>query len=356
MASQLNNGTRHRAQRCRQPSAQMIEACNRLMRVGSHSFFAASRILPKRFRYAATALYAFCRVADDAVDEMPAGASIDVVMAYLHERLDAIYRAEPFSIDADCAFAGVVHDYDLPKALPLALLEGFQWDATGRQYETIDDLYAYAARVAGTVGAAMTLIMGARSAQTVARACELGVAMQLTNIARDIGEDARRGRIYLPLQWLREEGIQPEDFLANPVFSAAMARITKRLLKTADQLYMRAETGIAELPYDCRAAIMAARLIYAEIGNQIARNGFNSLDQRAVVSRPRKWFLMMRAATVYFVSPQKDYLINPLPAIEFLMNAIPPAEVASVAPASVPSVIALLERLEHRNRGAKAGR
>jgi len=340
----------------RHPSPEMIEACNRLMRVGSHSFFAASRILPKRFRYAATALYAFCRVTDDAVDEMPAGASIDVVMAYLHERLDAIYRAEPFAIDADCAFAGVVHDYALPKALPLALLEGFQWDATGRQYETIDDLYAYAARVAGTVGAAMTLIMGERSAQTVARACELGVAMQLTNIARDIGEDARRGRIYLPLAWLREEGIDPEGFLANPVFSSQMARITKRLLKTANQLYMRAETGIAALPYDCRAAIMAARLIYAAIGQEVARNQFNSLDQRAVVSRPRKWLLMARAATVYFVSPPKDYLISPLPAIEFLINAITPAETPQIKPASVPSVIQLLERLEHRNRGAKTKR
>lgn len=91
---------------------------------------------------------------------MPQGASIDVVMAYLHERIDAIYRGEPFGIDADIAFSAIAHEFGIPKAIPLALLEGFQWDAEGRRYETIDELYHYAARVAGTVGAMMTLVMG----------------------------------------------------------------------------------------------------------------------------------------------------------------------------------------------------
>ena len=326
------------------------------MRVGSHSFFAASRILPKRFRYAATAVYAFCRVADDAVDEMPHGASLNVVMAYLHERLDAIYRGEPFAIDADCAFAGVVHEYGIPKSIPLALLEGFQWDASGRQYETLDDLYDYAARVAGTVGAMMTLIMGGRSAKTVARACELGVAMQLTNIARDIGEDAQRGRIYLPLQWLKEEGISPDEFLRNPMFDERMARITRRLLMHADQLYQRAETGIAALPYDCRSAIMAARLIYAQIGAQIRRAGFDSIHQRAVVSRQYKWVLMARAAAAYLISPPKDFLITPLPAVEFLVSAVPAGEQDVVRHASIGSVIGVLERARLRERGQLIGR
>ena len=136
-----------------QISPEVFAACERLMRGGSHSFFAASRFLPKRFRFAATAVYAFCRVADDAVDEMPEGASIDIVMAYLHERLEAIYRQEPFAIDADIAFAAVVNAYSIPKELPVALLEGFQWDAGGRGYDTIESLHEYAARVAGTVGA-----------------------------------------------------------------------------------------------------------------------------------------------------------------------------------------------------------
>lgn len=319
------------------------------MRTGSHSFFAASRILPSRHRIAATAIYAFCRVADDAVDEMPHGASIDIVMAYLHERIDAIYRNEPFCIDADIAFAAIVHEYKIPREIPLALLEGFQWDASGRSYETLEDVYDYSARVAGTVGAMMTLVMGGRSANTVARACELGVAMQLTNIARDVGEDARRGRIYLPLQWLRAAGITPEHFLKNPKFSPALGKVTDRLLKAADQLYVRAETGIASLPRDCRAAIMAARLIYSDIGRMVRKNKLDSVSHRGVTGRPRKWWLLTRALGAGAIAPQKDFLLKPLPQIQFLVNAVPPGEKDAVQPDLLLPVMDLLER-NHRSR------
>lgn len=332
---------------------EILASCERLMRTGSHSFFAASRILPRRFRHAAAAVYAFCRLADDAVDEMPHGASVEAVMLYLHERLDAIYRGEPFAIDADIAFAGIAHEYGIPKQIPLALLEGFAWDASERRYETIDELYQYAARVAGTVGAMMTLIMGGRSLQTVARACELGVAMQLTNIARDVGEDARRGRIYLPLQWMREAGLDPDRWLANPQMSTSLAAVVKRLLHAADQLYRRAETGIASLPRDCRASIMAARLIYADIGRVIRRQGYNSIHQRAVVSRLRKWALLAHAISTYVLAPQKDYLLQPLPAIQFLVNAVPPGEQDAVEPDFMHPLVDLVERLAHRERARR---
>ncbi len=331
----------------------ILASCERLMRTGSHSFFAASRILPSRFRHAAAAVYAFCRVADDAVDEMPHGASIDVVMRYLHERLDAIYRGEPFAIDADIAFAGIAHEYGIPKTIPLALLEGFAWDAVERRYNTIEDLQDYAARVAGTVGAMMTLIMGGRSAQTFARACELGAAMQLTNIARDVGEDARRGRIYLPIAWLREEAIDPDMFLANPQFTPALGRVVDRLLRTADQLYLRAETGIACLPRDCRPAIMAARLIYADIGRVIQRRGFDSVTHRAVVLRPRKWWLMSRAMVSYLLAPQRDFMLRPLDSVQFLVAAAPTGEQDAIQPDLLISTIGLLERLGQRDRSRR---
>lgn len=331
----------------------LMAVCERLMRGGSHSFFAASRILPRRFRQAATCIYAFCRVTDDAIDEMPEGASVDVVLAYLHERLDAIYRQEPFDIDADRAFAAVVHEFDIPKTIPLALLEGFQWDAQGRSYETLNELYDYSARVAGTVGAMMTLVMGGRSAKTVARACELGVAMQLTNIARDVGEDARRGRIYLPREWLREEGINPKAFLDNPVITLQLQRVIDRLLKAAHQLYVRAETGIASLPRDCRPSIMAARLVYADIGNKIAASHFDSVNQRAVVSRTRKWFLISRALGVFFVAPQKDYLLTPLNEIEFLVRSVPAGERDALTPDMLAGVLELFERSGQRDRARR---
>ena len=334
-------------------SPEVYEACERLMRTGSHSFFAASRILPKRFRIAATAIYAFCRVADDAVDEMPPGASIEIVMAYLHERIEAIYRQEPFCIDADIAFAAIVHEYNIPKEIPLALLEGFQWDASQRCYETIEDVYAYSARVAGTVGAMMTLVMGGRSAKTVARACELGLAMQLTNIARDVGEDAQRGRIYLPIQWLREEGVSPSQLLRKPAFTPALGRVVDRLLRVADQLYVRAETGIASLPRDCRASIMAARLIYADIGRMVRKNNLDSVSRRGATGRLRKWWLVSRALGAGAIAPQKDFLLKPLPEIQFLVSAVPAGEHDAVRPDLLLPFMELLER-GHRERARRS--
>ena len=135
------------------------------------------------------------------------------------------------------------------------------------------DLYAYAARVAGTVGAMMAVLMGQRSADVVARACDLGVAMQLSNIARDVGEDARAGRIYLPLDWLWEAGIDPDAWLKEPVFTEALGSVVMRLLEAADVLYRRADDGIANLPADCRPGISAARHLYAGIGHQVAARG-----------------------------------------------------------------------------------
>ncbi len=114
----------------------------------------------------------------------------------------------------------------------------------------------------------MTVLMGVRDARTLARACDLGVAMQLTNIARDVGDDARKGRVYLPLDWLADEGVQPQALIADPRHDEALARVVARLLEAADVLYDRAVGGIAGLPLSCRPAIHAARLIYREIGRE----------------------------------------------------------------------------------------
>ena len=105
---------------------------------------------------------------------------------------------------------GVVKKFHIPKEYPQALIEGFLWDVEDRKYENIHELCDYAARVAGSVGAMISCLMKVGDPSVIARACELGVAMQLTNIARDVGEDAKSGRLYLPREWLREEGIDPE--------------------------------------------------------------------------------------------------------------------------------------------------
>ncbi len=205
------------------------------------------------------------------------------------------------SIPADRALADIVYRYAIPRALPDALLEGLEWDAKSRRYEELADLFAYATRVAGSVGAIMTLIMGVRAPDVVARACDLGIAMQLTNIARDVGEDARRGRVYLPLRWLRDAKIDPDGFLAAPQLSDALRHVVRRLLRTADTLYARSEGGIAGLPMGCRPAIYAARFIYAEIGREIERNGLDSLSTRAHVSSKRKAWLILGAGVAALI-------------------------------------------------------
>jgi phytoene synthase len=296
-----------------------LAACRRLMRGGSKTFFAASLLLPARVRAPASALYAFCRLADDEID---LGTDATAAMHGLRQRLDAVYDGRPREVDVDRALACVVHRHRIPRELLDALLEGFLWDAAGRCYETLSDVYAYGARVAGTVGAMMALVMGARGEAALARACDLGVAMQLTNIARDVGEDARNGRLYLPRRWLAEAGIDADAWLAAPRFDAAIAGVVQRLLAAADSLYARAEHGVALLPRDCRPAIHAARLVYAEIGRELERRGCDSITQRAVVGKGRKLALIARAGTAALVAPADAGATLPvLPAVRFLVDA-----------------------------------
>ena len=295
------------------------EACQELMRGGSKTFFAASRLLPSRVRGPAIALYAFCRVADDAID-----FSDDRVtaLAALNERLRRVYAGDPMAYEPDRALAAVVREFNLPLELVAALLEGFEWDAEGRRYETIEDLEAYSARVAGSVGAMMAVVMRTRGEQALARACDLGVAMQLTNIARDVGEDARFGRLYLPLAWMREAGLDPDTWLQNPMFDSRIASVVGRLINAADVLYQRSEHGIGQLPRDCRPAIRAARLVYAEIGRELEKAGLDSINHRAVVSGKRKLALLARASGAAIIAPaDPKHHFDPLPANQFLVTA-----------------------------------
>lgn len=267
-----------------------LAACASLIRCGSRTFHAASLLLPRRVRQPAYALYAFCRLADDSVDLDAAVDTLD----RLRERLARAYQGAPCPIPADRALADVVARFAIPRALPEALLEGFAWDAAGRRYEDLGDLRAYATRVAGSVGAMMAILMGVRDDTSITCACDLGIAMQFSNIARDVGEDARAGRLYLPLRWLREAGIDPDAWLAKPAFGPAIAAVIERLLAAADWHYAQADVGVTRLPAACRPSIAAARMLYAEIGREVARRDHDSVSARAVVPARRKLWLLAR--------------------------------------------------------------
>jgi phytoene synthase len=334
-------------------AAEDMDACRAMIRTGSLSFHAASKLLPARVRDPALALYAFCRVADDDVDEVQDKAH---AVLRLRERLDLIYAGRPEARPSDRAFAAVVQDFDMPRALPDALLEGLAWDAMGRRYQTLADLHAYSARVASAVGVMMCVLMRVRDPDALARAADLGLAMQLTNIARDVGEDARAGRLFLPLDWLAEAGIDAQRFLSKPLPSAALARVTARLLAVADDLYQRASTGVSSLPADCRLGIAAARHIYAAIGTEVARAGHDSVTGRARTSRGQKLVLMGRAvgsAALTHVMPRPALLhARPVPEVAFLIEA---AGQRSSRPQRSETLLQILAQLEARDRSGAAG-
>ena len=294
-------------------------ACREMIRTGSRSFFMASLLLPDEVRGAAYALYGFCRLSDDAVDSE--GAAPNAVPR-LRARLNLIYADDPASEPVDRALTDAVRRFGIPRAAMDALLEGLEWDAEGRTYETLSDVYHYAARVAGAVGAMMAALMGARTPDLVARACDLGVAMQLTNIARDVGEDARNGRLYLPRAWLREVSVDPEAWLAAPVHTPAIAGVVARLLRAADDLYRRADSGIANLDPAFRPAIFGARHLYAEIGQKLERRGLDSVSRRTRVSLVRKVVLLGRAVAHSMQSSKADAAGPPLAETRFLVEAV----------------------------------
>ncbi len=317
-----------------------------MLRDGSRTFFAASLALPGSVRKPAAGLYAFCRMADDAIDQ---GTDCPAALRDLHVRLDRIYDGAPGNSPADRAFGDCVVQHAIPKAYPLALLEGFAWDAAGRQYDTLSDLTAYAVRVAGSVGVMMAMVMGARDSQLLARACDLGVAMQLTNIARDVGEDARGGRLYLPREWLREAGIEPEVWVAKPVFSRALGTVIERLLATAEELYARSETGLARLAASCRPGMYAARLLYAEIGRELARRRYDSVTQRAVVPWQRKARILADAVMAATARKARLPAAGALPEALFLLQALPSVRnEASITPVESARERARWPRIEDR--------
>jgi 15-cis-phytoene synthase len=261
---------------------------------GSKSFSGAARLFDDTTRDYAVMLYAWCRHCDDVIDDQVLGfaaaepSTIDkqtVLAALRAQTLHAIHghASDPIFV----ALQRVVRDCQIPERHPMELLDGFAMDVEERQYETIDDTLAYCYHVAGVVGVMMAMIMGVRARDALNRASDLGIAFQLTNIARDVIADAETGRVYLPGAWLDDEAI-PRDRVADPMYRDAVSRVIARLLDTADQYYRSSGEGIRQLPFRSAWAIATARQVYREIGVLVRRRGATAWDKRVVVSRPRK--------------------------------------------------------------------
>jgi len=265
-------------------------------RQNSKSFFLASGLLPAQKRRAVRVLYAFCRVTDDIVDEGEADAS--------GRMLDWRARVLAPQPPADDPLLAAWHDvrtrYGIPAAYVKHLIDGIAMDMTQTRYETFHELARYCYGVASTVGLQSMHIIGYRDRSAIPYAIKLGVALQLTNILRDIGEDLQRGRIYLPREDLRrfrysesdlEQGIIDDRFRALMTFQISRARA----------LYAEAWAGIRLLAPDGRMAIAAAADLYRAILREIERNGYDVFNRRARLSAaqklarlPRLWWNVQR--------------------------------------------------------------
>ncbi len=270
-----------------------------MIRKGSRSFALASRVFDPAIRDHAWMLYAWCRHCDDQIDGQELGmapaarpgpdAANDPAASLVKLRTET-QRALRGEAVTDPVFLGlqrVARAHEIPERYTLELLAGFEMDVTGFRYRTIDETLLYCYRVAGVVGVMMALVMGVRDTGNLQRAADLGIAFQLTNIARDVVDDARNGRCYLPAEWLAEAGI-PTAAIAQPEQRRAVAGVVRRLLTEAERYYQSADTGLQSLGFRSGWAVATALGVYRDIGNIVLARGAHAWDQRAVVGTPRK--------------------------------------------------------------------
>jgi phytoene synthase len=268
---------------------------------GSKSFAAAARLFDADTRAHAYMLYAWCRHCDDVIDGQELGFATDGAgresasdrLEELREKTRAAVRGE-WDEMVFGALHRVVSERGLPERYLLDHLDGFAMDVEGRRYETLDDTLSYCYHVAGVVGVMMAIIMGVRDGATLDRASDLGIAFQLTNIARDIMDDAAIGRVYLPEDWLVEAGVR-SGAIADPANRAAVHDVSQRLLAVSDRFYVSARHGIKSLSFRSAWAIASARFVYRDIGRLVRRHGAAAWDQRARVSRARKIYGIARS-------------------------------------------------------------
>ena len=266
---------------------------------GSKSFAAAARLFKPDTRHDVVMLYAWCRHADDLIDGQSFGHDqIEAFRDGQEERLSQLRRqtidAVAGKISSEPVFnaLGVVTARNhISEKYPLELVDGFEMDVQQRIYRTPEDTMDYCYHVAGVVGVMMALIMAVRDDEVLDRASDLGIAFQLTNIARDIIDDAKAGRVYLPQQWLDDEGIDTIDPSDKDQWPA-LHRLAMRLIDSAAPYYASAFAGLSALPWRSAWAIAAARRVYRDIGEKLRAEGPDAWENRVSTSSARKAFLL----------------------------------------------------------------
>ncbi len=269
---------------------------------GSKSFARASKLFSRDTREKAWLLYFWCRACDDLADGQDHGQGMSAVpdaektVANMRMMTERAHRGETTGKLPFDAFGIVAGECGIPRELADHMIDGFELDAKEWRPRTENDLFQYCYHVAGAVGCMMAIVMGVRTSdvETLDRASDLGIAFQLSNIARDIAEDAEAGRCYLPEEWLEERDLDPANIL-DPDRREALIILVNRLCDLADRYEASARVGAAALPFRSRWAVLAAAGIYGDIARTVKASGGASLDRRVFTSKAAKLGWIIRA-------------------------------------------------------------
>ncbi|MEE9117792.1 MAG: phytoene/squalene synthase family protein [Calditrichia bacterium] len=272
----------------------------------SKSFYLSTCLLPRHKRWATFALYAFCRHIDNLTD-IPRGRSEQEILRelkYLEGELKTAYRTGESEHPIVGPFISVANEYDISQKYPLELIKGVQMDTKINRYKTFDDLYLFAYRVAGVVGLMMTPLLGYKNPDAMIYAEKLGVAMQLTNILRDIREDKEMDRIYIPLEEIRIFGLKENHFFEEKI-SENFKNLMKFQVDRTHHFYDEADKGIKMLDRNAQFAIYSASKIYRGILRKIELQNYNPFQGRVYVPQSKKAQIVISEAvrTKLFLLP-----------------------------------------------------
>lgn len=282
--------------------AAIVATARESIAKGSKSFYAASLLFDRRTRERAWLLYAWCRRCDDLADGQDHGHALRAVpdpavrLARMRAMTDAALAGEVVGDPAFDALRIVAAETGLPHRFAHDMVEGFRLDLEDWRPRSENDLYRYCYHVAGVVGCMMAVVMGVspRDEDTLDRACDLGIAFQLANIARDVEEDDRGGRCYLPEEWLVEMDFPPGQHM-KPPFRHRLAVLAKRLVDCAAEYEASARVGTPRLPFRASWAVLAAAGIYGDIGRAVVAGGDHAWDHRVSTSAAAKLGWIARA-------------------------------------------------------------
>lgn len=273
--------------------------CRSITRKHAKTFYMATRFLPYQKQRGIFAIYGLCRTLDDIVDE-----NEDNPYLFKKSKAEIIDRLEKFRVELVgayrgneqqnsvlIAFADVLNRYNISLEHPLTLLNGVKMDLTKNRYHSFDEIYEYSYKVASVVGLMTTEIFGYDNPQAINHAVELGIAMQLTNILRDVGEDLDRNRIYIPKEDLDRFGVTEEEMFRREV-SNKFVDLMKFQIERARQYYREADKGISMLDKDSRLPVLLARENYSRILDKIEQNNYQVFKQRAYLNSTEKFSIL----------------------------------------------------------------